>query len=130
MINNSLIYHNPIIPQGYYYAKVIRCEAEPADFHFPKLLIYLKPHHSYNLNNVILASIIHPTINSQFHYGNFWNTYAIWANGDINKTINQHGSILVYNAEYNGTEYSAVKYVYQPMDVRYKACKLTAGEGE
>jgi len=130
MISNDVIFYNPIITPGYYYAKIINLKTEESDFHFPKLLIYLKLHPDYNLANIILASIIHPTINSEIHFENFWKTYGVLGDGSYSDCRERYGSIQVYNAEYNGSEYSAVKYVYQPIPIRMKACRLTREERE
>lgn len=61
MIDNSLIYQNPVIPDGFYYAKVISVEEEPSHYMFTKLMSQLILHLKHSLpDDVVLTSIIHP----------------------------------------------------------------------
>ena len=50
MIDNATVFDNPLIPDGYYYAKVTSIEQEPTNFEYPKLLIKLKLHRMYGSN--------------------------------------------------------------------------------
>ena len=119
MINNNEIYHNPLIPPHFYFAKIIYVEAEPSDFYYPKTLIKLCLHSGYGITSeIILTSIIHPTHNSQEHFEKFAHTYLCYDENDIGKAIGRWGSIWVYDAEYNETKYSMVKFVWQPFWVQ------------
>lgn len=132
MIDNSLIYKNPVIPSGFYYAKVIHVEEEPSHYLFPKLLIQLTLHAEHGLpKDIILTSILHPTPNSYWHFRNFFHTFA-WGDclADVEEIIGQWGSVKVLKNEYNDTEYSSVKFVYQPRLVRIESNRIMREEKE
>ena len=42
MIDNGIIYSNPLIRPSFYCAKVFKIEQEEVGYNFPKLLIYLR----------------------------------------------------------------------------------------
>jgi len=42
MIDNSIIYHNPAITPGYYYAELESVSTEDTGFDFPKILAELQ----------------------------------------------------------------------------------------
>jgi hypothetical protein len=116
MIDNSLIYHNPLIPPNFYYAKIVHIETEKAAFYYPKILVQLLIRPSDILpQEKTLVSIIHPTNNSRKHYDNFIETFLGYHDKDVTCALGRWGSIWVYDAEYQETKYSAVKYVYQPL---------------
>ena len=130
MIHNSQIF-NSIIPEGFYFAKVIEIETEPSDFKYPKILIKLKIHKKHNLNkNIFLYSIIHPTKKSKDHYEKFIDTFLCYKDTDFKKAINRIGSIWVYRSEFNDTVFSSVKFVYQPRSVKIECLNLEEKERE
>jgi len=132
MIDNSIIYNNPIIPNGFYYAKVIEAEAEPSDYLFPKLLIKLILHHSYNLpENIVFSAIIHPTHMSYWHYKNFFHTF-LWDGyiGEHEKTVGQWGSVKIQKSMYDENGYSSVRFVYQPRLIRIETYRIMKAEKE
>ena len=129
MIDNSTIYNNPIVPNGFYFMKVVSIQDEPANYLFPKLLIQLKPHPQYKMDeNIEFASILHPTHASYWHYKNFFNTFML---GEIvfefEKALGQWGSVKLEQCRYGEVEYSAVKFVYQPILVRMCSAMLGSG---
>jgi len=128
MINNSKIYQNPIVPNGFYYMQVISIQQEPATYLFPKLLITLKPHRQYGMEDRIeFASILHPTQASYWHYKHFFNCFML---GDpteaLDKAIGQWGSVKLEQSKYGETVYSAVKFVHQPLPVRMHSSQLSS----
>ena len=128
MIDNSIIYKNPIVPNGYYYMKVVSVEDEEANYIFPKLLIRLTLHPNYIFpDDYVFSSILHPTQMSYFHYKNFFNTFMLGEYlDDFHKALGRWGSVRIEQAQYCETQYSAVKFVYQPLPVRMKNWKLDA----
>ena len=130
MIHNSLIY-NSIIPEGFYYAKIIDLQTEPSDFIYPKLLIKLQIHKKHNLNeNTFLYSILYPTNKSKDHYKKFIHTFLCYKDKDFKKAINRYGSIWVYHSEFNSTVFSSVKFVYQPRKIKIECLYLEREERE
>jgi len=131
MIDNKSVFDNPIIPNGYYYAKVLRIEAEPVlDSKFPKLYIQLRLHPSYGLSEgTIFSSLLFPSPKTYFHYKNFYNTYMLGQFTDeFDKAIGQWGCIQIYPSILAGVEYSSVRFVYQPMPIRMESWRLDREE--
>jgi len=132
LIDNTIIFNNPLIPEGYYYAKVISTEQEQANFKYPKLLIKLKLHRIYGIiDDDTLASIIYPTEKSLFHYKNFIRSFIIY-NDDLSfGTIpDVYGTIQVSRVRYEDTVYSSVKFVYMPRWAMMEAIQLTRQDEE
>jgi len=99
MIDNKSVFDNPIIPNGYYYAKVLRIEAEPVlDSKFPKLYIQLRLHPSYGLpEGTLFSAILFPTSKTYFHYKNFYNTYMLGQFTDaLDTAIGHWGCVQIY----------------------------------
>ena len=132
MIDNNIIFNNPLIQPGYYYAKLIDVETEPSDYQYPKILATLKLHQMYNLApNDVFHGIIHPTQHSLFHYKNFRNAFCLGRSIDeIGAGVGQWGSIEIYTSEFNDAEYSAVKFVFQPIPVRMECWRIWREENE
>ena len=127
MIDNNILLKNPLIPPNYYYAKVIDVEAEPANHYFPKLLVTLELHPMYCLPpNTYFRAILHPTDRSFYHYKNFFITFMPGKNTDeLNQAVGTWGSIKIYNTEFADTKYSAVRFCYQPLWVRFESYWIT-----
>ncbi|NIT55651.1 MAG: hypothetical protein GWN00_05245 [Aliifodinibius sp.] len=132
MIDCKMLLENPLVPPNYYFAKVVDIEAEPADYFFPKLLIKLKLHPMYGLDeSSIFSAIIYPTDRSFFHYKNFFNTYMLGENvDDLEKAKGSWGSIEIYNTEFGDIEYSGVRFCYQPLDIRMDSWRIEKHEKE
>ena len=123
MINNSIIYSNPIIPARFYFAKLVNLETEQSDFAFPKIMAQLRIHPKDGVpEDTILTSIIYPSHKSADIYAKFIATFLIDDINDpnqIKQAIGRWGCVGVFNAKYGKTEYSAIAYKYQSnMDVR------------
>ena len=123
MINNSAIYSNSIIEPRFYFAKLVNLETEKSDFAFPKIMAQLRFHPKDGVaKDTILTSIIHPSHKSADIYAKFIATFMIDDINDpnqIKQAIGRWGSVGVFNAKYDKTEYSAIAYKYQSqMDVR------------
>lgn len=130
MINNNILLNNPLIPEGYYFAKVIDVEAEHAEYLFPKLLIKLQLHPMYGLpKDTLFQAILFPTDKSFFYYKNFFNTFMPGVDTDnTEKAVGKWGSIEVYNSEFGDIEYSAVRFCYQPLTIRLETWRLEKEE--
>ena len=131
MIDNATVFNNPTIPYGYYYAKVISIEQEPANFKYPKLLIKLKLHRMYGIEDDTLASILYPTEKSQFHYKNFIRSFIMYNEICSFDTIpDVYGTIEVSRARYEETIYSSIRFVYMPRWAMMEAIQLTRQDEE
>jgi len=132
MIHNGVIYSNPVVPDGFYYMQVTAVQEEPANYIFPKLLITLKPHAQYKLDEQVeFASILHASPKCYWHYKNFFNTFMLGDPAeDLDKAIGQWGSVRVEQAQYGETLYSSVKFTYQPLPIRMQAAQLFCDETE
>jgi len=130
MINNNILLNNPLIPEGYYFAKVIDVEAEPAEYFFPKLLIKLQLHPMYGLpKDTYFQAILFPTDKAFFYYKNFFNTYMPGKDADdMAMAVGKWGSIEVYNSEFGDIEYSAVRFCYQPLWIRLESWRIEKEE--
>ena len=132
MADLSAIYRNPRIPPGYYFAKVVELDTENiAGYDRPLVFVRVKidPEHGLG-DHVVLANIIHPTEGSKFYYANFVSTFIGFETHDLRLALNRWGSIEVYDAEYQGTKYSAVKWTYQTRQVRSKIEEIYRREQE
>ena len=124
MINNSIIYSNPVIPPKYYCVKVLNIKQEPANFKYPKLLLYLQIHPDHDVGDIILSSIIHSTQASEPIYNVFRETFLKSPDEELENAIGRYGAVKVYNKEYEGTIYSVVKYIEQSEDLRWQMEKV------
>ncbi len=130
MIDNNILLNNPLIPEGYYFAKVIEIESEPSDYYFPKIMVKLQLHPMYGLSNdTCLRAILIPTEKSYYHYKNFFNTYMPGQDADdLTKAVGKWGSVEIYTSEFGDIEYSAARFCYQPLAIRLDAHRLTKEE--
>lgn len=131
MIDNKSVLNNPLIPSGYYYAQVLKIEAEPvAGFTFPKLHIQFQLHPDYGLpEGTLFSSLLFPSPKTYFHYKNFYNTYMLGQFTDaLDKAIGHWGCVQISPSLLAGVEYSAVRFVYQPMPIRMESWRLDREE--
>jgi len=130
MINNNILLNNLLIPEGYYYAKVVEVEAEPSDYIYPKLLVTLQLHPMYGLpKETYFRTIIFPTDKAFFYYKNFFNTFILGQDvDDLTQAVGKWGSVKVDNSEFADIEYSAIRFCYQPLWIRLESWELTKEE--
>lgn len=131
MIDNKSVLNNPLIPSGYYYAQVLRIEAEPVpDSKFPKLHIQLRLHPSYGLSEgSLFSALLFPTAKTYFHYKNFYNTFMLGQFTDaLDTAIGHWGSVQIYPSVLAGVEYSSVRFIYQPMPIRMESWRIEREE--
>jgi hypothetical protein len=126
----STIYANPLIPHGYYWAKVTDLRIEHCGMERPRLWVELEigPMHEEQ-RGLQLCSIIHPTAASVYFYSNFIHAFRISGMNYL-EAIGRWASVEVHPAEYQGTEYSAVKYTHQPVPLRVEALRIEQAEKE
>lgn len=78
MIDTSAIYRNPVVPDGFYYMKVVHIDTESAQYIFPKMQIRLVPPPDYGMpEETVFSVIIHPGEPSFWLYRNFCNTFIL-----------------------------------------------------
>jgi len=125
MIDNRTLYENRRVPPGYYYAELVSVSTEDAGFDFPKTLVRVRilPNQGAR-KNTVLSVIIHPVEEAKYYMKNFIHTYPAWDDINEQPRLGKIGSIEVYDAEYNMTKYSAVKFIYQPEPVRRTSLRL------
>ena len=126
MIDNNILFKNPIIPEGYYFAKILNIDTEPSNYIYPKILLKLQLHQKYELgSNNIFYSIIHPTDDSYYHYKNFFNSFMLRQETDkLEEAIGAWGSVEICNSEFNDTKYSTVKFVYNPREIMIQSFRI------
>ena len=107
------IYINPLIPRGYYWVKVLDVRAEDCEAIRPRLYIRLQigPMHEA-VAGLTLNSIIQPSDAAKYYFINFLAAFRV-AGLQYEQAIGRWASVEVYPAEYEGKEFSAVKYTYQ-----------------
>ena len=132
MIDTNILLNNPLVPQGYYYAKVISIEAETSNYRFPKFLIKLKIHPIYCLEKgSLFCAILNPNERSYIHYVNFFNTFFLGEEIENHeKAVGEWGSVELKPAEFGGIEYSSVRFCYQPLPVRMESWRIGRDERE
>jgi len=130
MIDNNILLKNPLIPEGYYYAKVIEVETEQSGYNYPKLLVTLTLHPMYGLPpTTCFRAILHPSEKAWFHYKNFFNTYLLGKDVDeLDKAVGVWGSVKIYSSGFEDIEYSAVRFCYQPIPIRLESWRITKEE--
>jgi hypothetical protein len=132
MLNISSPYHNPLIEAGYYYVKVIELYTQEApEYNRPRILVRVQIHPCHELGeDVTLAAIIHPSENSKFLYTNFCNTFLKATEQDVHHALDRWGSVYIYPTQYGKTQYSAIKWVYQPYRVKLAVAEIYRQERE
>jgi len=115
MIDLSSIYRNPIIPEGYYYLKVIDIQTEPyQDCVMPRIQVRLQPHPDDGFDKELtLSAIVYPTEKAKYFMLNFLNTFLENDETNVEKVLHRWGCVRVYTAEYGESQYSAIKWIYQ-----------------
>ena len=132
MIDNSILYSNPIITPGFYIAQITDIEAENGPYKFPKVLVTLKIRQgNKSAVNKVLTSIIHSTEKSAGLFKKFCETFLqrddkINGKVEIKRAIGRYGSIGVYTSEYQEHTFSAVTYVEQTPITKKKIEQLCA----
>ena len=129
MIDLSSIYRNRRLPAGYYFAKVTDIDTEELGHDRPRIEVSLKIGHMHAEGGTQLSSIIHPTDAAIFWYKNFVSTFLIRGNR-YHQAIGRWASIEVLDAKHGKTKYSAVKYVYQPLEIRLQTHDIEMAEQE
>lgn len=128
MIDLSSIYRNPQIPAGYYFVKLIDINTEELGLTRPRIWVKLRIGPMYPPESgQHLHSIIHPTDRAIYFYKTFVSTFIIRGNR-YHEAINHWGCIEVFDAQHGKTKYSAVKYVYQPLNIRLKVDEIEQDE--
>ncbi len=130
MIDSNILLNNPLVKEGYYFAKVVSIDSEPADYFFPKLLIRLVLHPMYSLSKgSVFCAILNPGDRSFYHYKNFFNTFMLGVpTDDLEKAVGRWGSIEICTAEYGDVGYSIVRFCYQPLPVRMESWRIGRDE--
>lgn len=130
MINHSSIFDNPVVPDDFYFMKCNKIDIEVVNHIFPKMQIELVPYPDPRIpQGAIFYSVLYPGEKSDWIYKNFYNTYMLGAYTDeLHKAIGMWGSVKLTKTEYEGTVYSSVKFVYQPLDVRHVSCRIFRAE--
>jgi hypothetical protein len=127
MIDKSVIYRNPLIPEdGYFYVQVLNVDMDnvPNSDH-PRIFVRVQLHPDYGYgDNVTLASIIHPSEKCKYQRMNFLNTFLILNENHIQQALGKWGSVEIYQTEYMETKYSAIKWVYQPIPIRLECARM------
>ena len=114
MVDLSCIYHNPLIPAGYYFVKVMHLDTEQVPgYERPRIQVRLWVHPRHEIgDDVYLDTIIHPTDKSIYRWINFRDTF-LDQDEILLDAVGRWGRVAVEDAEYQGTEYSSVKWIRQ-----------------
>jgi hypothetical protein len=115
MIDLSSIYHNPIVPEGYYYVQVVHLETDDVSgCKKPRILVELEPWWEHDLDSdTRFSAIVYPTESARFYYENFQNTFLKNPNEPVEQALHRWGCVQILNTRYNQTEYSSVKWIRQ-----------------
>ena len=117
MIDNSAIYSNPVIPPRHYCAKLVNLKQEPSEYIYPKILAWFLIHPDHDLGEIILKSIIHPTPSAKPVYDMFSHTFLKDSDEELEQAVGRCGALQVFCKNYEGTDYSMVKFVEQTSDL-------------
>ena len=131
MVDLSCIYHNPRIPAGYYFVKVAHLDAEQVpDYERPRIQVRLWVHPRHGIGDDIhLDAIIHPTEKSIYRWANFRDTFLDEGEVLMN-AVGRWGRVAVEDAEYQGTQYSSVKWIRQTPSARLEVRRIVREERE
>ncbi|NLX22934.1 MAG: hypothetical protein GXY55_14875 [Phycisphaerae bacterium] len=131
MIDLSCIYRNPTIPAGYYFAKIVQLDAEQiAGYERPRIQVCLLIHPRHEVgDDVYLHAIIHPTEQSVFRWVNFRDTF-LGEDEVLLDAVGRWGRVAVEDAEYQGTQYSSIKWIYQTPLARLQVRRIAREERE
>lgn len=127
MIDKSTIYENPVIPQGFYFAKLIDLELEEVGAERPLIWAKLRigPFYDNGAAGSILTAIIHPTEKADKYYLGFRQNFNLSEEPpNYTKALSRWGCIWAYATTYKNTTYAAVRFCYQPIDIRLKAVEI------
>ena len=127
MIDLSSIYRNPRIPGGYYYCKVTDIDIEELGQSRPRIGVTLRIGPMHEQAGTHLHSIIHATDAAIYYFKNFKATFGIRSNR-YHEAIGQWGCIEVHDAQHGKTKYSALKWVYQPHNIRMRTHEISQEE--
>lgn len=115
MIDLSSIYHNPIVPEGYYYVQIVHLETdEVPGCNKPRILVKLEPWWEHDLGeDILFTAIVYPTEAARFYYENFQNTFLKSKEEPVVQALNRWGCVQILNTRFDNTEYSSVKWIRQ-----------------
>jgi hypothetical protein len=119
-INKGYMFWNPVIPDGFYYVKLLNIELEEIEGYSRPLIharLKIVPRYSDEINGLELSSIIHTTENSNGLWEAFCNTFMI-TNCDYDGAVGRFGSVIVQEKKYESTKFGQVSYCRQPHMVR------------
>ena len=119
-INKGYMFWNPVIPDGFYYVKLINIELEDVDGSSRPLIharLKIVPRYCDEINGLELSSIIHATEHANGLWDAFCNTFMI-ANCDYDEAVGRFGSVIVQEKTYGSTKFGQVSYCRQPHMVR------------
>lgn len=121
----STIYMNPVVPQGYYFAKVRNVMTERvtgADR--PKIWVELELGPMYREHSGRrFCVIIHPSEKAGYIYVNFLNSFRV-TGARYEEAIGRWASVELCPAKYEKTHYSAVRFCHQLRVIRRQCLRL------
>lgn len=133
MINKGNILKNPLIPAVFYFAKVLEVKTEEVGKKRPVICIKLRigPFYDNDAYGAILTCIIHPVDGADKYHLGFIASFGLFATPhDYKQAVGQWANIGVYDSEYQGTKYSAVRFYPPTTDIQKQVDKVAARDDE
>ncbi|MBY0113633.1 MAG: hypothetical protein K2Y21_12495 [Phycisphaerales bacterium] len=122
------LYGNPIIKSGMYLAKVLRVRASPREDGATTLNIELLiDHHGSELDGTKLVAIVHSNQKAKPFFDAFLQAYRV-TEKTVQEAVGRYAAIWVYDAQYGGSFYSAVRFPLQTFAIQEKVTEIEAEE--
>ncbi len=124
----SDLYSNPIVKTGTYLAKVDRVKASARPDGATTLTVELVlDHYGPEVNGKKLIAIVHSTEKGRKFFDAFLNAYRV-TEQTVQQAVGRYAAVWIYDTQYQGSFYSAVKFPLQTFAVQEKVTEIEAEE--
>lgn len=126
----SDLYSNPIVKAGTYLAKVSRVKASKrADGATTLTVELVLDHYGPEVNGKKLVAIVHSTEKGKKFFDAFLDAYRV-TEQTVQQAVGRYAAVWIYDAQYQGSFYSAVKFPFQTFAVQEKVAEIEAQEAK
>ncbi len=126
----SDLYSNPIVKAGTYLAKVERVKASKrADGATTLTVELVLDHYGPEVNGKKLVAIVHSTEKGKKFFDAFLDAYRV-TEQTVQQAVGRYAAVWIYDAQYQGSFYSAVKFPFQTFAVQGKVAEIEAQEAK
>jgi len=124
----SDLYSNPIIKPGMYLAKFLRVKASTREDGATTLNIEVViDHHGSEIDGTKLVAIVHSNEKAKKFFDAFLQAFRV-TDTTVQQAVGRYAAIWVYDAQYGGSFFSAVRFPLQTFAVQKKVIEIEAEE--